>query len=134
MYYGFGKIAITILLYSTFFTFKWMYHTNRVALLKLTNELDKKNQTLSILNVSLENKVTERTVKLSLQNERIKSLAHTNAHEIRAYIVRIMGLSEVIKHDTTQKEKEYCESKILENISELDKITQKLSKELIEEK
>lgn len=134
VYYVFGKIAITILFYTAFFTFKLMYHKNRMLLLELTETLDEKNQTLNLLNASLENKVAERTAKLSLQNERIKSLAHTNAHEIRASIARIIGLSTITKHDISQEEKEYCESKILENISDLEKITQKLSKELIEEK
>jgi signal transduction histidine kinase len=134
LYYILGKIAITILLYSTFFTFKWMYHTNRVTLLKLTEELDQKNQALNILNITLENKVAERTAKLSLQNERIKNLAHTNAHEIRAHIARILGLSNLAKQEISQEEKSYCATKILENISDLDKVTQKLSKELVEEK
>jgi signal transduction histidine kinase len=133
LYYVFGKIVLTLLLYTTFFIFKLMYHNNRIQLLNLTRELDQKNQTLNILNTSLENKVAERTAKLSLQNERIKNLAHTNAHEIRSYIARIIGLSALIKHDISQEEKEFCESKISENISDLDKITQKLSKELIEE-
>ena len=133
-YYTLGKIGITVLLYSAFFTFKLMYHKSRMLLLELTKELDQKNQTLNILNVSLENKVAERTSKLSLQNERIKSLAYTNAHEIRAYIARIIGLLNLSKQNVSQEEKEYCETKIAENISDLDKITQKLSKELIEEK
>jgi signal transduction histidine kinase len=133
LYYMFGKIAITILLYTAFFTFKLMYHRNRMLLLNLTEELDQKNQSLNMLNASLENKVAERTAKLSLQNERIKNLAHTNAHEIRAYIARIIGLSDLAKHDISEEEQEYCKAKILENISELNKVTQKLSKELIEE-
>jgi len=134
LYYVFGKVGITVLLYTAFFTFKLMYHKNRMLLLNLTQELDQKNQTLNTLNTSLENKVAERTAKLSLQNERIKNLAYTNAHEIRAYIARIIGLSNISKHNIPEEEKQYCESKILENISDLDKITQKLSKELIEEK
>jgi len=134
LYYIFGKTGITVLLYSAFFTFKLMYHRSRMLLLDLTKELDQKNQTLNVLNTSLENKVAERTAKLSLQNERIKSLAYTNAHEIRAYIARIIGLFNLLKQDVSQDEKEYCESKILENVSDLEKITQKLSKELIEEK
>lgn len=134
LYYVFGKVGITILLYTAFFTFKLMYHKNRVELLQLTEELDHKNQTLNILNTSLENKVAERTAKLFLQNERIKSLAYTNAHEIRSYIARIIGLSNLVKQNISHEEKEFCESKISENISGLDKVTQKLSKELIEEK
>ncbi len=133
VYNFFAKIAIAVLLYTSFFTFKLMYHKNRVTLLKLTEELDEKNQALNILNISLEHKVAERTVKLSLQNKRIENLAHTNAHEIRANIARIMGLSDIMKHDVSQEEKKYCESKILENISDLEKITKNLSKELIEE-
>lgn len=134
MYYVFGKVGITVLLYTAFFTFKLMYHRNRMLLLELTKELDQKNQTLNTLNASLENKVAERTAKLSLQNERIKSLAYTNAHEIRAYIARIIGLLNLSKQNIPQEEKVFCETKISENISDLEKITQKLSKELIEEK
>ncbi|WP_157446857.1 hypothetical protein [Cytophaga aurantiaca] len=134
LYYLFAKIAITVFLYTTFLMFKLMYHNNRVKLLRTTEELNQKNEALNTLNASLENKVAERTAKLSLQNERIKNLAYTNAHEIRSYIARIIGLSNIVKHDISQEEKEFCESKIVENISDLDKVTQKLSKELIEEK
>jgi signal transduction histidine kinase len=133
-YYMLAKIAIAIFLYSIFLTFKIMYYNNRVHLSNLTNELDQKNHELNILNVSLEKKVTERTAQLTLQNNRIKNLAHTNAHEIRAYIARIIGLMNISKQNTVSTtDLEYCQTKITENIIDLEKITQRLSKELIEE-
>ncbi len=133
LYYVLSKSIISFFLYSSLLFFKYTYHVNRKKLFLLTEELNNKNQALNILNASLENKVTERTAKLSIQNERIKSLAYTNAHEIRAYIARIIGLLNLSNQNISKEEKEYCASKISENILDLDKITQKLSKELIEE-
>jgi signal transduction histidine kinase len=134
LYYTLAKIAIAVFLYSTFLAFKLMYHNNRIKLIEISNELDQKNQELNALNISLEIKVQERTAQLTLQNNRIKNLAHTNAHEIRAYIARIIGLMNISKqHTVSTTDLEYCQTKISENILDLEKITQKLSKELIEE-
>lgn len=134
VYYLLAKIIITSFLYCSFVFFKYILQKSQMDLLRLSTELDNQNQSLSILNATLEKKVAERTEKLTLQNERIKNLAYTNAHEIRAYIARIIGLMSLSKHDIPQHEKEFCDTKIEENISDLEKITQKLSKELIEER
>lgn len=134
VYYLLAKIIITAFLYSSFTFFKYILQKSQQDLLRLSTELDKQNQSLSVLNATLEKKVAERTEKLTLQNDRIKNLAYTNAHEIRAYIARIIGLISLSKHDIPPHEKEFCDTKIEENISDLEKITQKLSKELIEER
>lgn len=133
-YYINAKIIITIFLYTSFFVFKIIYHKNRIALMALASELEQKNQELHMLNANLENKVSERTAQLTLQNNRIKNLAYTNAHEIRAHIARIIGLSNIFRQpNITKTEYDFCQTKIIENISDLEKVTQKLSKELIEE-
>jgi hypothetical protein len=133
LFYVISKIVLTLVLYSAFFIFKFIYHKNRMDLHLLSEELNRKNNELRFLNSSLELKIEERTEKLKLQNRRIKKLASTNAHQVRARIARIIGLMEVSKYEITDEEKAFYEAKIIENVIELDNLTKTISKELIEE-
>ena len=133
LYYLLSKTFIVLFLYSTFFIFKYQSFRNRMHLLELSNELNKKNIDLMIFTEKLETIIKERTTQIQNQNQRIKNISYTNAHEIRNYIVRIIGLMNVLKYEISPEEKEYCETKIRENIDQLDQTTKELSKELQEE-
>jgi hypothetical protein len=132
LFYIISKIILTLFLYTTFFIFKFIYFKNQMDLQRLSEELNQKNNELSFLNSSLEVKIEKRTELLKLQNQRIRNLAFTNAHQVRARIARIIGLMEVSKYNITEEEREFYECKIKENVIELDNLTKSISKELIE--
>jgi hypothetical protein len=132
-YYINAKVFLFIFLYTSFFVFKIVHYQSKKALVVLTEKLNDKNLELVSFNKTLELKVEERTLKIKLQNQRIKNLAYTNSHEIRAYIVRILGLINISEYDIPAEERVYFESKIKENALALDDLTKKLSARLIEE-
>lgn len=133
VYYLLPKIIIVVFLYTILFFFKLIYYKNKTEMLLLSQELDDKNKLLEMVNLPLETKVKERTEKLNLQNQRIKELAFVNAHRIRAYVARIIGLLNVLKFKNSEVEKEFFTNKISESAIDLDNITKRLSNELTEE-
>ena len=133
LFYTTSQVIMVIFLYCSFYFFKLIYYRQQMQLKKLNNVLDDKIIELSYLRGNLERIVNERTEKLNVQNERIRELAHTNSHGIRAYVVRILGLSRLFNLDITEEEKEFCKKEILENAIGLDNLTRRLSKQLVEE-
>ncbi|HTF80726.1 MAG TPA: hypothetical protein VL947_03340 [Cytophagales bacterium] len=131
--YVFAKIVICIFFYAMLLLYKLVYHESRRKISLLSQELKCKNDEMQVLNSILEIRVAERTDKLALQNGRIKNLAFTNAHEIRAYTSRILGLLHVFEMKISEEEREFCLSKLKESAEGLDLLTKKISTELIEE-
>jgi signal transduction histidine kinase len=132
-YYINAKVFLFIFLYSSFFIFKIMYYNTKKVLVVLTEKLNDKNLELVSLNKNLELRIEERTLKIKQQNQRIKNLAYTNSHEIRAYIARILGLIYILEYDIPTDEQIYFKSKLKENAIALNELTKELSARLIEE-
>lgn len=59
-------------------------------------ELKRLNEQLQELNRSLESKIEERTRTLTWQNQKLNEYAHFNAHQLRAPVVSILGLLQLI--------------------------------------
>lgn len=59
-------------------------------------ELKHLNEQLQELNRSLESKIEERTRTLTWQNQKLNEYAHFNAHQLRAPVVSILGLLQLI--------------------------------------
>jgi len=133
LYYTTSQVIMVILLYSSFYSFKLIYHKQQSELTKLNSTLDDKIIELGYMSRNLEKLVKERTEKLNLQNDRIKDLAYTNAHGIRAYVVRIVGLSKLLELNISAEEEEFCKREIHANAQNLDNLTRRLSQQLVEE-
>ncbi|HXA02492.1 MAG TPA: hypothetical protein VNW99_10925 [Cytophagaceae bacterium] len=132
-YYQTSKIILVCFLYTSLYLFKINAHKNQQELAGLNLILDQKNSALNYLNQNLEKVVKDRTEKLDKQNKRIKDLAFTNAHIVRASVAKIIGLVNLANDNASDQEKEFCYIKIRESALELDVDTDKISKDLIEE-
>jgi len=73
------------------------------------------------------------SLELERQNERIKKLAFTNAHKVRADVARILGLLTLINSYANKEEKELYIQKIKTTADSLDVITWEIAEELAEE-
>jgi len=129
-YYIIYKASIIIICLLLFFNFFILKRSNY----KILKELDEKNALLNNLNERLEQQVIARTKKINDQSDRIKELAFTNSHQLRASVVRIMGLSHILKSNSLKEdEKEFCIQNIEDSGKEMDVITRNLSINLSEE-
>jgi hypothetical protein len=128
-----SKVMLISFLYSSLYLAKITSYKNMNELAQVNRKLDQKNNELKFLNQNLEAIVKQRTEKLILQNARIKELAYTNSHEIRACVARIIGLVNVTNEDIAMGELTYYYYKIKETSLQLEEVTQRISKELVEE-
>jgi hypothetical protein len=133
IYYQIAKIMLVSFLYTSLYTGKVAYYNYRNKMDKFNRIVDQKNSELNYLNKNLEKKVQERTEKLSYQNLRMKELAYTNSHVVRALVARIIGLVNITNHHTTENEKEFCYKMIRESALELDQQTKKIARDLSQE-
>lgn len=128
-----SKVMLISFLYSSLYIAKITSYKNMIELAQLNRKLDQKNNELKFLNQNLEAIVKQRTEKLVLQNARIKELAYTNSHEIRACVARIIGLVNVTNEEVAMGDLTYYYYKIKETSLQLEEVTQRISKELVEE-
>jgi len=90
--------------------------------------LEKRQQLITELNESLEQKVVERTVKLKMMNEQLLNFAFINSHNIRGPICRLLGLRNLLMLTTDPRELVTLREYLSTSIEELDDITRKASK------
>lgn len=92
------------------------------------------NAQLEKLNEGLENKVRERTQILIEQNKKLAEYAYTNAHELRAPVANILGLSNLLTYssDLTVKEQDLVKH-LQKATAELDQVIGNIRKKLEDE-
>ncbi len=114
---------VVVLIISTLY---FLYFIRVRFLLRIQKMLRKevriRTQEITDLNRSLENKVLERTQELEDRNKRLSSYAYMNAHLLRAPLVRIMSLIEVIKNDQETSVKPEHMNIIDKSVHELDEV------------
>lgn len=93
-----------------------------VALLKLNEELKE-------LNRNLEASIDERTVQLTVQNQRLAEYTFINAHKLRAPVASILGLINLM-HQVAPEEKETILVHLRTCGEQLDHIIHEVSKNL----
>jgi tetratricopeptide (TPR) repeat protein len=98
-----------------------------------TSKLQNLNSQLHDLNRSLESKIEERTQLLTWQNQKLAEYAHANAHQLRAPVVSILGLVNLIQRVDLPEEDRILVDKLQECGKDLDKITRVISKNLEED-
>lgn len=94
--------------------------------------LDKKEE-IQELNKSLETKIEERTQRLTWQKQKLAEYAHANAHQLRAPVVSILGLLQLIKRVELPEQDKVLIDKLQECGKDLDQITRVMSKNLEED-
>jgi tetratricopeptide (TPR) repeat protein len=91
------------------------------------------NDQLHDMNRSLEDRIEERTHLLRKQNEKLAEYAHANAHHLRAPIVSILGLLNLIEKIELSEDDQVLIRHLQKCGRDLDRITREISKNLEEE-
>jgi tetratricopeptide (TPR) repeat protein len=71
-------------------------------ILSQAEDLAKANKEISRMNESLELEVTQRTKKIETQSSMLIEYAYSNAHNVRAPLARILGLSMLMANETSE--------------------------------
>ncbi len=107
-------------------------------LLEKTYEIEAQNeeliqgqQNLNELNLNLEKMVSERTNRISSQNEQLIRYSYNNAHHLRGPVARVLGLIAISKIEQSP-DFAFLFSKIEEQTLEIDSVVQKIARELEE--
>jgi tetratricopeptide (TPR) repeat protein len=96
-------------------------------------EMKKLNDQLQTMNRSLEDRIEERTHLLKRQNEKLAGYAHVNAHLLRAPIVSILGLLNLIEKIQLPADDQVLIRHLHKCGQDLDKITREINRNLEEE-
>jgi tetratricopeptide (TPR) repeat protein len=91
------------------------------------------NEQLQDMNKSLEDRIEDRTHLLRKQNEKLAEYAHANAHHLRAPIVSILGLLNLIEKIELSQDDQILIKHLQKCGQDLDRITRDISKNLEEE-
>ncbi len=91
------------------------------------------NEQLQNMNRSLEERIEERTHLLRTQNEKLASYAHANAHHLRAPIVSILGLLNLIEKIQLTPDDQILIKHLQKCGQDLDRITRSISRDLEKE-
>lgn len=95
-------------------------------------EIESMNQKIMETNNNLERIVQERTDQLQKQNEQLAQYAHFNAHQLRAPVASILGLSSLLQKPGTEQEKEELAAHLRRATEKLDSIIREMSNTLEE--
>jgi len=90
------------------------------------------NYQLQNMNRSLEDRIEERTHLLRKQNEKLAEYAHANAHHLRAPIVSILGLLNLIEKIKLPEEDKLLIKHLQKCGKDLDRITREINRNLEE--
>jgi tetratricopeptide (TPR) repeat protein len=93
-----------------------------VALLKL-------NEELQLLNKNLEERISERTSQLTVQNQRLTEYTFINAHKLRAPVASILGLINLV-HQVSPEERDAILGHLKTCGDQLDSIIREVSRNL----
>lgn len=96
--------------------------------------IEKQNREIQNENDRLENEVSKRTQELKQanrelidQNNQLEQFAFISAHNLRAPLARILGLSHILELSNTPDEKEDILEKIVTSVTELDRVIKDLN-------
>jgi|GEM_PF-4977874 len=67
--------------------------------------LRQKNEEILAANMDLEAKIAQRTLKLQLSNEELDTFLYESSHALRRPLVRILGLTNIVRIANTEKER-----------------------------
>lgn len=108
-------------------------HSQKEEIESQALKLKNLNDQLQEMNRSLEDRIEERTHLLRKQNEKLAEYAHANAHHLRAPIVSILGLLNLIEKIELPNDDQILIRHLQKCGQDLDRITREISKNLEEE-
>ena len=76
--------------------------TQRKEIESINDELKRSNEKIRNINLNLENRVSERTNFLELQNKQLKEYSYINAHLLRGPMCSILGLVSLMENECTE--------------------------------
>lgn len=93
-------------------------------------ELNHANEELTSMNDSLDLKVKNRTAELEERNYQLTEYAFINSHLLRAPLARVLGLTDIIRMESTDPKTQYLMGKLFNSCEELDEIIKLMSTQL----
>ena len=103
-----------------------------VGLTFVSSELQGAIEAIQSINASLEQRVKERTLQLSIQNQQLLEYAHINGHQLRAPLCRVLGLVYLIESNKLSQDEFQTAIRYLSvSAEQLDNVVQKISNILI---
>lgn len=105
----------------------------RDSLAEKIEELAEKNVEIESMNENLEKIVEDRTRVLNEQSKRISNYIFINAHKLRAPVASILGLINLLNHETLNAAQKRISDHLLESAAALDKVIRSISRMLEEE-
>ena len=103
-------------------------------ILTQSEDLARANREISRMNESLELEVTQRTKKIEMQSRMLIEYAYSNAHNVRAPLARILGLSMLMANETSEVRIREYNDRMYESALELDVVIREMTNRLQEEK
>ena len=96
------------------------------------NDLRESNERIKALSANLEQIVEKRTRTLEQRNEMLKKYLHSNSHEVRAPLARILALVHIYQKDKAVGEIDvsYLMDNIVKSAQELDDVIRKINDNL----
>ncbi len=105
--------------------------SERTNELKITvDELHQANEELTSMNDGLDLKVKDRTKELEERNYQLTEYAFINSHLLRAPLARILGLTDLIRLESTDPKTKELMDKMFNSCEELDEIIKLMSTQL----
>ncbi len=94
------------------------------------DELHQANEELTSMNDGLDLKVKDRTKELEERNYQLTEYAFINSHLLRAPLARILGLTDLIRLESTDPKTKELMDKMFNSCEELDEIIKLMSTQL----
>lgn len=103
---------------------------NKTEEIEVQNEeLKQSQEMLHELNLHLEDLVTMKTHNIEMQNEKLTKYAHSNAHDVRGPIARMLGLIQLSRLEADVNYRWFFE-KMEHETNEIDRITKRIAQDL----
>jgi|GEM_PF-1911894 len=99
-------------------------------ILAQAEELTQANEEISRINESLEEEVKLRTEKIERQNQMLIDYAFTLAHKVRGPLARILGLSSLMKRESSENDLKEYNSRLYNASQELDAVIKEINTKL----
>lgn len=94
----------------------------------MTDELAAQGEALQRANEVLEQKVTERTARLSAKNAQLTKYAFFNAHKLRSPIATLLGLKQLLKFTSSPAERDEIVNLIFTTTENFDEVVRESQK------
>jgi len=92
------------------------------------DKINEINEEINKMNESLEETINERTIRIKVQNLKLREYAFSNSHKVRAPLARLMGLTNLWDlKNVTEEERNFIMEKISQSAFELDEIVKEVS-------